>query len=99
MSFVTESKRDLEGGRAKFISKAFLLPRQGLEDIARGKGIKNYDTLTVYGLLEATKLVPTHAQIKEYATKWQIPVRRGDGKEKIIMLIRRYEFLHAYPRK
>lgn len=88
------SAKDMDGGRARFISKAFLLPRQGLEDIAKSKGVKNYDQLTVFGLLEATKLAPTHAQIKEYAAKWNIPVRRGDGKEKLVMLIRRYEFLH-----
>jgi len=86
----------MEGaGRSKFISKAFLAPKDVLRNLAKGKGIKNTDTMTVMELLIAAKVVPTHALIKQYATKWGIKVSRKDSKEKIIRLIRRYEFIHA----
>jgi hypothetical protein len=85
----------MEGaGRSKFISKAFITPKETLIQLAQNKGIKGADKMTVINLLKNLKLVPTHSLIKEYATKWGIKVSRGDGKEKIIRLIRRYEFIH-----
>lgn len=86
----------MEGaGRSKFISKAFIAPKEVLRNMARSKGVKNTEKMTVMELLTAAKVVPTHALIKEYAAKWGINVSRKDSKEKIIRIIRRYEFIHA----
>lgn len=86
----------MEGaGRSKFMSRAYLQPKPVLVNLAKGKNIVGADKMTVVELLTALKLMPTHALIRESATKYGIPVSRGDGKEKILRLIRRYEFIRS----
>lgn len=87
------------GGRSKFISKAFLLPKEDILELARAKKIVGADKMTIFALLSALKMVPTHAQIKEHAASYGIKVSRGDGKEKILRLIRRYYFIRGSTRK
>ena len=80
------------GAKAKFISKAFLLPKKDLVSLAKQGKVVGADKMTVFQVLSALKLIPTNEMIQEYATTYGIKVSRADNKEKLVRSIRRYHF-------